>query len=695
MGSMQEGIPPLAQTPNARSITMPSKDLTDFLVEFSIVLHKRVMYPSGHPHLQQSAGLFVTRLKALLTARDSLAIGVARHQLIVAGVATDPRNALLSDLARRLHRHRVATVRFERGIGLQEIDDLLSALAGDPKGEEGPFGLRPGAGEAWSHVKLQPPELTRMFLQEEEEDDDQAPESPGGALWLGLAHLALSADGTTTETANDPLLVARAIDLQAGQGGYDRLLLDYLGQIADEMSTRAGALEPGVRERVSELLMSLKSESLRRVLEAGASHAERRQFALMASEVLAAGAVIEVVKAAAATTGQTISDQFLRLLHKFAHHAEEGPDRGRAEAEATLRRNVLQLISEWNLEDPNPDGYTAVLDGMVRQTPGAPELAEDGGLECEPATVLQMALETGCAGPRVEEALEALVSGQRIPVAVELLRGAPPASAAIAEELWRRVATPARLRLELDTARPDLATLESLVERLGPRAIEPLFDVLERTEDRSARARALRLLAGIVPATAVAEAAAARFEDAPWFVQRNLLVLLRMVGVWPSGFSPLPYARHGDVRLRREAYKLLIEFPEHRSSAIARGLDDADPEIVTLVLRAAVDACPTEAVSALERFTGNRRRPAEQRAIAVRALGGSGGPQALHRLLDLAGVRRIFFGWRIAAKSPVVLAAVSALASHWDAHPQVAGLLKAARGHRDPEIRLAAQVRYA
>ena len=73
----------------------------------------------------------------------SLAIGVARHQLIVAGTATDPRNALLSDLARRLHRHRIATVRFERGVSLEEIDDLLAGWRPTHRATHGPFGLRP------------------------------------------------------------------------------------------------------------------------------------------------------------------------------------------------------------------------------------------------------------------------------------------------------------------------------------------------------------------------------------------------------------------------------------------------------------------------------------------------------------------------------------------------------------------------
>src|SRR5436190_18144510 len=158
MSQPRSGTPPPAQSPAVSSVAMLSRELADFLVEFSIVLHKRAMYPLGHPHLQQSASRFVDRVETLLQLRENLVVGIARHQLIVAGVATDPRNALLSDLARRLHRHRIATLRFERGIPLREIDDLLAALAADPQGDDGPFGLRPGAGSGWTHLKVQPPE---------------------------------------------------------------------------------------------------------------------------------------------------------------------------------------------------------------------------------------------------------------------------------------------------------------------------------------------------------------------------------------------------------------------------------------------------------------------------------------------------------------------------------------------------------
>jgi hypothetical protein len=688
MSSISEGSDPLSPPAGARTVATLSRDLADFLVEFSIVLHKRAMYPLGHPHLQESTSRFVDRLESLLAPREVLSIGVARHQLIVAGTATDPRNALLSDLARRLHRHRIATVRFDRGVSLQEIDDLLAGLASDPQDEAGPFGLRPEAGAGWVHLRIQPPELNRMFLQDDEAEERT--ETPAGALWLGLAHLALSTDGGGADDTEDPLLVARAIDAQPQQVAYDRVVLDYLGQMADEMSGRHGAWEPRVRERVSRLVTSLRPETLRRVLEAGADHSERRRFALTAAEVLAVDAVIEVVEAAAATTGQSISHQLLRLLHKFAHHAEAGSEHSRAEAESMLRRNVAQLITDWSLEDPNPGAYTAVLEGMVRQAPDALATDEDR-LDCDPETLLQLALELDCACARVDAVLETLIAERRLPVVLDLLRDAPVN--ATVDALWRHLASPARLRAELGGERPDFLAIEAMVNRLGPMATEPLLDLLERATISSVRGRALRLLAEIGPS--VAPAAAARLKNAPWYVQRNLLVLLRRLRTWPAGFSAVPYARHADARLRREAYRLLLEFPLHRTSAIVHGLDDQSPDIVMLVLRAAADDCPREALRAIERFTEDWRRPAEFRAIAVRALARASGDRALGRLVRLAGARRSFLGWRLDGHSPVALAAVSALARYFAGHPQVAGLLKAAQTHSNPEIRLAARMRSA
>src|SRR2546430_13422114 len=79
-----------------------SRDLADFLIELSIALHKHAMYPEGHPSLAPAAAGVTRRAALLLEDRATISLGVARNQLVIEGVATDPKHPVLRELAGRL-----------------------------------------------------------------------------------------------------------------------------------------------------------------------------------------------------------------------------------------------------------------------------------------------------------------------------------------------------------------------------------------------------------------------------------------------------------------------------------------------------------------------------------------------------------------------------------------------------------------
>jgi hypothetical protein len=261
------------------------------------------------------------------------------------------------------------------------------------------------------------------------------------------------------------------------------------------------------------------------------------------------------------------------------------------------------------------------------------------------------------------------------------------------DTLWSHLATVPRLRAQLGAAPVDFDAVEGVALRLGAEPADPLLDYLHTAEDRTSRARAMNVLIAIGPG--VLPVAAARFPQAPWYVQRNILVLHRALNALPAGFSPISCTVHPHPQVRREAYRLLLNFPQHRTSALSHGLRDADDGIVQTVLLAALESCPREVVKGVERLVGENHRSAELRGLAVRVLARATGPEVLPRLVGLAGERRVFRGWRLSAKSPIVLAAVGALAQYWSAHPEAESLLALARNHPDPDFRLAAQVRLA
>jgi hypothetical protein len=665
--------------------TTLSRKLADFLVELSIALHKRSIYPAGHPYLRASVDRFADRVATLLESREVITIGVARDRLVIESATTDPANALLRDLAHRLHRHQLSSIGFTRGASLAEIEELLAALGADPERDGGPLGRRLGATTDWPHIALRSAGYDRLTLEDDGAPDGQSGGEAGGRdFWLALAQAALAAEerGDAPPTTEDDELIITAGDREGRHAAYDSVVRGYLSQVAEEQSGRAGVGEAQLRRRVSRLLNALDPESLRQLLATDADLSARQQPLLSASQTLAVDAVAEVLEAAAKTPHRSISHNLLALLHKLAHRSSGAAVQ--SEPDSALRRNVARLISGWELDDPNPADYTGILQGMVREMPVVGLYQSDA--RCDAEVIIRMAVEVDAIGPAAIAAARALAEDGRLTALAGILEPAPDGVPARA--IWPLIATEERLRAALEREPPDHATIAVLVAHVGAPAVAPLLDALERAVTRSNRAAILKHVATLGPACA--PAAAARLPGAPWYLKRNILVLIGQWGTWPDGFTPLPYAADPDVRVRREATKLLLASDEHRPRIIAAALGDGDTAIVTQALSAAIESCPADALPLVRRIATGTGRDAALRAQAIRVLARAGGAEDLEILVTLARARRRWLRQRLAPRSPAMLAAIAGLAQRWPHEPRAAAVLRDATHHHDLQIRIAA-----
>ena len=178
-----------------------SRELSDFLIELSIGLHKNAIYPPGHPLLEGATAGIARRVDALLKDRTSLSLGVARQQLIIEGVATEDTNPVLRDLAQRLHRHHLGAVTFTQGVTATEIADALATVAVDAGRRAKPLGLEgPEVLQQWPHVRLFPLTFEQLQLLDEDPEDEADPEKAemrgagnrAAQLWIGLAQPILA-----------------------------------------------------------------------------------------------------------------------------------------------------------------------------------------------------------------------------------------------------------------------------------------------------------------------------------------------------------------------------------------------------------------------------------------------------------------------------------------------------------------------
>jgi hypothetical protein len=686
-------------SPTAKPVATLSRDLADFLVELSITLNKHAIYPKSHPLLDLAVDGVANRLGLLFDEnRESLSIGVARRQLIIEGVATDPLNPVLKELAQRLHEHRVGAVKFVRGIGRDELAQALGSLAVDPLRSEKPIGLdSERVGDLWPHVRFFPLTYDRLQLIEddpsgEKQRPDQMKSGRATQLWIGLARAALVSDtmnpsstkeGQDDDTALEPATVARAIDEHQREEAYDQVIVGYLLQIGEELKTAEGAEAIGLQRRVSRLVGSLKESTLGKLLEMGGDKAQRRKFLLDASQGITVEAVIDLVKAASAAEGQTVSHSMLRMLSKLAHHPSSGGPR--AKTDPSVREVMRRLVDDWSLDDPNPEAYRRALEKMS-STRGIAQstLADDVATECEPERMVEMAIEVGAMGPQVRAAMIALCNAGRVELLLDLVEKAPSSDAGA--PVWDFLTEERVLESLLEQVRVDIPLVTRFVRRLGASAAPTLLDSALVFDDAKTRAQFYELLESL--GEEVGALAARRIPDAAPVIQRELLALLGRLSSLPAGFSARSYLDNAEPLVRREAVRILLRDPAARAETIMHALGDTDDRVVFAALTAAQEGCPQAGLDLIRNRVERGELDAQLRTMGIRIVGQQRTSDILAWLLGFVMTET---NWsrrpKLRPSSPEMLAALSVISAGWPDDSSAAPALSLAEQSKDSEVR--------
>src|SRR5437773_2264255 len=445
-----------------------SRDLADFLIELSIALHKHAMYPEGHPSLAPAAAGLTRRAVLLLQDRATVSLGVARNQLVIEGVATDPKHPVLRELAGRLHRHHLGAITFRRGVEQEEVADALQTLAIEAERTGQPLGL--GDRDrlaAWPHVQLHALTYERLELTDQSGPAAGEGDARAAQLWVGLARAALAtAPEDTRPTPTEPAVIAQAIDQhsKAEATGYDQVIVGYLLQIAAELKTAGSTEAAALRRRTSRLIRTLKPETLQRLVRMGGGFAQRRQFVSDAADGMAVDAVLDILKAAAESSQEAISHSLVRLLSKLAVHAEAGAAPVRPQADAALREQVQELLAGWALAGPDSGALRAALHRMARAAPAGAAPRTDHATE--PDRLVAMALEIGTMGPRLPAAVGRVVAEGRLAQLLDALEGGA-ADTAAAATVRAQIATAGARRQSVAPAPIDFQTLARLLPLAG------------------------------------------------------------------------------------------------------------------------------------------------------------------------------------------------------------------------------------
>lgn len=667
------------------------RELSDFLVELSITIEKHAIYPRGHPLLPLAIDSLLSRLDRFLQVKSQISIGVANDQLIIEGVATDPGNQLLAELAGRLHRHNLGAMTFEKGITADEMSECLLLLAEEADRSEVPLGLGPEEVlSSWPHMRLYSLKFDQLELvlsgTDSESKEVTEVQRRAAALWLGLARAAMAREKSEDVSAaleeeedTDPAAVAEAINANRGTIAYDQVVVGYLLQIASELQGAPKDESVMLRKRMSKLVAGLSEQTLQHLMEMGGNGGQRSQFLLNAAEGMTADAVIELIEAAGKEETRGISASMLRMLRKLAYHAENDLGERRTESDKNLRDQIKGLVSNWTLTDPNPEGYSSAMKEMAesrRSFAVAPEQV----FQPESKRTFQMALELNTCGAGVVRALKTLLDEGDLRWVVETLGETD--DSVVKVMTWGEIRHAGVLRRMLEADPLDVEVVDLVLPELGMDAAEPMISVLVESESRQTRRvlfdRVVRLGSSVGPLVLK------YLDDKRWYVQRNMLTIISQLPKVPEEFDATPFMQNQDPRVRREAFLLLFDHPELRIKAITKAVADTDLTIVNFGLTAALGDCPEIAVPlVISRAVESQDQTT--RLAAIKVLGVAGSAKAMNVLLAMVAHKKTLFRTKRPPKTPEYLAALEALAAY-STDAKVRKVFVALLGLKDSDI---------
>lgn len=481
--------------------------------------------------------------------------------------------------------------------------------------------------------------------------------------------------------------IAAMIDRGAGDASYDagvlRALVALLHALRDPR-------EPGVvayRRGVSVLVASLRPATVSRLLRGSPSNAERRSLVLVAAEVLEPRATVVLLGGAAHAAGQPLPLPLARLLWKLGASVAGGPsgEGGEDPGERAFRDQIRRLAGRWWISSGQDFGGRQIGAGEEAfSRPGDDERLPDE-LVTDPERIVRISLRVDTTGLALWAPLRRLSAVGHTGEVLRILREAPAGSRA-ARAIAHEIGSPQLLGDVLREDPVDFELVDVLVDALELSTTEVLLDSLTESESRATRRGVFSRLVRL--GEPVAAHAADRLRDSRWFVQRNVLALLRELEVWPDGTAVEPFLEHDDPRVRREAVQALALIPPFRDRAITAALDDPDWKVVRFGIYAAGNDFREDWVPRLARRMSEADFPAALCLPAVGVLASSRRPEALERLLALVVQGRTLVGQpRLMPTSPSMLRALAVIAQRWAPDPRAAAVLKRAGRSRDPAVR--------
>ncbi len=574
--------------------------------ELSLAIKTMGIYPSDHPAIKASVERLYATMEGLLEASPEFKLEIAQKNLLVGGQFLDRTNEMFRDFALQFHRRGVASITFRKGLSVEELRIFLEIASTEPRvlQKSGGFlrlcqekkisyidiveidyqkvlGVGEGIGEVaeagkvrsdeeiwidliksldlYSGLKLG--EVEHNFLLHLEGEPDKMATYLEGVAWkssLGMSDLGGVAVRRSINNIGNYILK----NLPQEKEVHRKKLVEVISRLDPKLRIQLIDaeidIEPGQIDVVTEIIPDLSNS-----------------------------VIVEMMTLAVSGEGR-VTERLVKLFHKIVPEEERKreiiplfgdslADMSGKEDSSYMRRLIENLFLSKPTEEFISEAYRKALKELNEQISSIGEMKEytdslnERKVEEQASTVLMdlIRLETESsdyveiAKNLGKVAMDFLLTGryEKAKEIIEvLIEEANPEKGRIDEE--RNACKEALEKLrdigivhDLVTALRDWGkekyeTIQFILLHMGEIAVVPLLEALGRETESSLRKKIISVIVGLGE-EAIPEIVR-KFSDKNWYVVRNMVRILREIGMEKAArFLNIPL-KHEDPRVRKE-----------------------------------------------------------------------------------------------------------------------------------------------
>ncbi|MBA7475531.1 hypothetical protein ES707_10902 [subsurface metagenome] len=602
--------------------------------ELSLAIKTMGIYPSDHPAIKSSVERLYATMESLFEASSELKLEIAQKNLLVDGQFLDRTNEIFRDFALQFHRRGVASITFKKDLSVEELRMFLEVAATEPKmlQKKGGF-LKLCQEKKISHIDIVEIDYEKVFGVGEgigeaaEEGEVRSDEE----IWVDLIRsldlysglklgevehnflLHLEEEPDKMVTYLEGMASKSSLGMSALGGDAVRRTINSIGNYIFKNLPQEKEVH---RKKLAEVVSHLNPKLRIQLIDAEID-IEPGQIDVVTEIIpeLSNSVIMEMMTLVVSTEGR-VTERLVKLFHKIVPEEERKreiiPLFGNSLADMSGKEDSLymrRLIEKLFLSKPTKDFVSEMyrktlkeLNEQISSISGIKEYTDslnEGKIEEQASTVLMdlIRLETE-SSEYVEIAknlgkatMDFLLTGryEKAKEIIEILieEAGPQKGRTDGErnackealEKLRDIGIVHDLVTALrDWGREKYETIQFILLQMGEIAVEPLLEALGRETDMSLRKKIISIVVDMGE-EAIPEIVR-RFSDKNWYVVRNMVRILREIGMEKAvRYLNIPL-KHEDPRVRKEVvYALSTIGGKEAFSLVSRMADDPDGEV--------------------------------------------------------------------------------------------------------------------